>query len=461
MIRGWLQSLQVRLALRVAALYILAAVVVIVVLMSRAYDTARSLGDQELLLRADDLVRYVTAGENGRPRLEMPANLSAMYQPPSGRDIFAIRDADGRMIAAAPPRFGELVAGWPRTTSEPVRFDVRLDTEPGDFDGLSISREAVTGLVSVSVGRSSAGSAAMYSLMRKFIHDTMWAVSILVLAALVVGILGIRSGLKPVRNISEMAAAIGPHAMSVRLPDKGLPSEISPLVNAVNRALDRVEQGFTIQRQFTANAAHELRTPLAIITAALEEIEGDDDIVELKADVARMNRLVEQLLRVARLDAIVLDVTGVADLNEVARGVVTTMAPWAVARDRTIAFKGFRDLVLVKGNGHAIRDAIRNLVENAVLHSPAWSEVLVSTSPDGRVSVADRGPGINPADQERIFDRFWRGKGVQFEGAGLGLAIVKEIMNAHGGSVSVENHSPDGAIFTLHFAIIDRENEKS
>jgi signal transduction histidine kinase len=459
MIRGLLQSLQVRLALRVAALYIVAAVVVIVVLMSRAYDTARSLGDQELLHRANDLARYVTAGENG-PRLEMPPNLSAMYQPPSGRDIFAIRDANGRMIAAAPPRFGELVAGWPKTASEPVRFDARLDTEPGDFDGLSISRETAAGLVSVSVGRSSAGSAAMYSLMRKFIHDTIWAVSILVLAALVVGILGIRSGLKPLRNISEMAAAIGPHAMSVRLPDKGLPSEISPLVTAVNRALDRVEQGFTIQRQFTANAAHELRTPLAIITAALEEIEADDDFVELKADVARMNRLVEQLLRVARLDAIVLDVTGVADLNEVASSVVATMAPWALARHRTIAFNGFRDPVLVKGNHHAIGDAIRNLMENAVLHSPAWSEVVVRTSPDGRVSVADRGPGIIPADQGRIFDRFWRGKGLQFEGAGLGLAIVKEIMNAHGGRVSVENRLPDGAVFTLHFTIVNREDEE-
>ncbi|HKD28125.1 MAG TPA: sensor histidine kinase N-terminal domain-containing protein [Xanthobacteraceae bacterium] len=183
MIGGWLQSLQVRLALRVAALYIAAAVVVIVVLMSRAYDTARSLGDQELLLRANDLAGYVTAGENGLPRLELPANLSAMYQLPSGRDIFAVRDATGRMIAAAPPRFGELVASWPKTTSEPVRFDVRLDTEPGDFDGLSISRETVTGLVSVSVGRPSAGAVAVYSLMRKFIHDTIWAVSILVLAA--------------------------------------------------------------------------------------------------------------------------------------------------------------------------------------------------------------------------------------------------------------------------------------
>jgi len=256
MIRGWLQSLQVRLALRVAALYVAATVVVIVVLMSRAYDTARSLGDQELLLRANDLARYVTAGESGLSRLELPPNLSAMYQLSSGSDIFAIRDANGRMIAAAPPRFGEVVAAWPRATSEPVRFSIRLDIEPGDLDGLSISRETAAGLVSVSVGRSSVGAAALYSLMRKFIHDTIWAVSILVLAALVVGILGIRSGLKPVRNISEMAAAIGPHAMSVRLPDKGLPSEISPLVTAVNRALDRVEQSLTYKGKVTAKAAH-------------------------------------------------------------------------------------------------------------------------------------------------------------------------------------------------------------
>ena len=75
--------------------------------------------------------------------------------------------------------------------------------------------------------------------------------------------------------------------------------------------------------------------------------------------------------------------------------------------------------------------------------------------------MADRGPGIVAADRERMFDRFWRGKGVQFEGAGLGLAIVKEIMNAHGGRVSVENRSPDGAIFTLHFTKVDREDEKS
>jgi signal transduction histidine kinase len=113
--------------------------------------------------------------------------------------------------------------------------------------------------------------------------------------------------------------------------------------------------------------------------------------------------------------------------------------------------------VRVKGNGHELADAIRNLVENAIVHSPPWTEVLVRVDPDGRVSVADRGPGIPLADRKRIFERFWRGKGVQFQGAGLGLAIVEEIMKRHGGTVSVENRPQGGAIFTLRFTAMPDE----
>jgi signal transduction histidine kinase len=353
----------------------------------------------------------VSVGANGLARIDLPPNLSEIYSSTPGSDIFAIRDAGDRMVAAVPQGFGDLVATWSGAAAEPVHFSVRLGAESGVYDGLSIRVETVAGPMSVSVGRSNANAAAAYSLLRKFIHDTIWAVSFLVLAALAIGILAIRSGLKSVRDVSEMAAAIAPHTMSVRLPDKGLPSEVAPLVSAINRALERVEQGFSVQRQFTANAAHELRTPLAIITAALDEIEGDGNLAELKADVARMNRLVEQLLRVAQLDAVVLDVTGTVDLNEVASGVVASMAPWALTRERMIAFRGSDTPVHAKGNAHAIADAIRNLIENAVVHSPAKSEVLVRAYPEGIVSVADRGSGVPAADRERIFDRFWRGRG--------------------------------------------------
>ena len=448
--RRRIRSLQVSLALRVATLYILATVAVIAVLMARAYDTARSLSDQELLLRANDLASHVSVGADGLPRLGLPPNMAAVYEAGPGGDIFAVRDVNGRLIAAVPRGFGELVAGWPRATAEAVHFSTQLDT--GGYDGLGISLDSVAGPVSVAVARSDAKAVAVYALLRKFIHDTMWSVSFLVLTALAVGILAVRRGLKPVRDVSEMAAAIGPHRMSMRLPDKDLPSEIAPLVTAVNRALERVEQGFTIQRQFTANAAHELRTPLAIINAALDETEGSDDLVELKADVARMNRLVEQLLRVARLDAVLLDVSEIVELNEVASNVVATLTPWALIQEQNLAFKGSDIPVHAKGNRHAIADAIRNLVENAVVHSHTGAEILVGVHCDARVSVADRGPGIPSADRDRIFDRFWRGAGAHVGGAGLGLAIVKEIMKAHEGTVSVEDSPTGGAVFTLQFA---------
>jgi signal transduction histidine kinase len=347
-----------------------------------------------------------------------------------------------------------MVVGWPNPPDGPGHFSIQ---EFGDklqnYYGLTTRQESVAGPLSISVARSAGADILMYSLLRRFIHDTVWAVSLLVLITMVVAMLGIRSGLKPIREVSQMAAAISPGAIAVRLPDRKLPSEITPLVAAVNLALDRLQQGFAVQREFTANAAHELRTPLAIITAALDVMESNDELAMFKGDVARMNRLVEQLLRVARLDAIALDVSGIVNLNDIAAATAATMAPWAVAQDRIVTFGGPNKPVTVRGNPHAIADAIRNLVENAVAHSPPSTEVTVTTDSNGSVSVADQGPGIPAEDRQHIFARFWRGKDAGAQGAGLGLAIVAEIMKAHGGTITVDDCPNGGALITLRFRL--------
>jgi signal transduction histidine kinase len=442
------RSLQARLAARLAILYAVATAIAAGVLIYQAYGTASSLAERELGLRAEDLARAVTPDSAGTAQLTLPATLASAYAA-SDDDIFAVRDAAGRLLGASPAQFGEQVSKWPLAKDDPSYFHL-TNFGTSDYYGLSVELSSAAGPVSVSVARAAGANALVGSLLREFVFDVAWVSPLLMAATLGIGVLVVRSGLKPVRDVSDMAARIGPDATSVRLSSEDLPSEIKPLVDAVNRALDRLERGFAVQRQFTANAAHELRTPLAIVTGALESMPGNGELTKLRADVARMNRLVEQLLRVARLDGVALEFDRV-DLNELASSVVEMIAPWAITQGRTVAFAGSDTPVRVKANSHAVADAIRNLVENGVLHSPLGGEVVVTVHADVRVTVVDQGCGVPAVDRERIFDRFWRGKGPKAEGAGLGLAIAKETMNAHGGEVTVSDNPGGGAIFALVF----------
>ena len=446
------RSLQLRLAVQLAALFLLGSAAIVGVLVWRAYDTAGTLADRELSLRAADLAKYAAAAPDGTPRLALPAALREAYGAAPDADIFAIRAGDGRLVAALPEAFGSVVERWPATTDDPSYFHLPgLAGKTQDYYGLGISVDSPAGPLSIWVARAAGATALVHSLLEEFVLDIAWVIPLFMLLALGVAILAIRSTLRPIREVSEIAASIGPGTTSVRLPQANLPSEIVPLVSAVNRALGRLEQGFAVQRQFTANAAHELRTPLAIITGALENMEPNPEVGKLKTDVARMNRLVEQLLSVARLDAIALDVSGTVDLNDVAHEAVANLAPWALTQGRAVAFVGADRPVVVHGNAYAIDDAIRNLVENAVVHAPPRSEVTVSTRAGGSIDISDHGPGVPQEDRARIFERFWRGKAAPSHGAGLGLAIVAEIMKAHGGSVRVEAGPDGGAVFTLVF----------
>ena len=127
------------------------------------------------------------------------------------------------------------------------------------------------------------------------------------------------------------------------------------------------------------------------------------------------------------------------------------MAHLALAAGRTIALTGADHSVIVIGNDAAITDAMRNLIENALVHTPPGTEVVVEVDPKGAISVQDSGPGIPIEDRPHIYERFWRGKGVRGEGAGLGLAIVMEIVRAHGASITVSDRAPRGARFDLRF----------
>lgn len=443
------RSLQTRLALRLAVVFLVATALGIGALLHEGMQTADRLSDLELTRRAGELAHSVMRGPD---RLELSTRLEEVYSSPAMTEAFAVRKLDRQMLAASGAEFAAVVGEWPAAGADPRYFRLEGFGPTGqDYYGLTIRQDSAAGPLSVTVARASDADALAEALLKEFALKIAWVIPLFAATTLLVAIWSIRQGLRPVLAVSERAAAIGPDAIGVRLPKDGLPTELMPLVSAVNRALDRLENGFVMQRRFTANAAHELRTPLAILTAGLDELPGSPQVGKLRSDAARMNRLVEQLLRVARLDAVPIDVDAAVDLHAVAAQSVAYLAPWVIAHNRRIGFDAPDGPVWVRGNADAIADALRNLIENAVSHTPPRTEVTVSVSPDGTATVADHGGGIPIEDRPHIFERFWRGRGSKGEGAGLGLAIVAEIARAHGGEIEVANTPAGGANFSLRF----------
>jgi two-component system, OmpR family, sensor histidine kinase TctE len=450
-----IRSLQLRLTLELAALFFVASCLAVGGLIYSASRTAGSLTDRELTLRAEDLARYVSPDAAGKPRLDLSPDLKQAYDTAAQRSVFAIRDRDGRLIGASTAELGAAVGRWPQADSEPSFFRLTGFGPSGqDYSGVSMLLDSAAGPLSVTVAEVSGGNELIHSLLREFVFDVAWYVPLFVAVVLLLAVYSIRRSVRPLRAASAEASNIGPGSISIRLPEADVPTEALPLVLAVNRALDRLEQGFAIQRRFTGNAAHELRTPLTIITARLDSLEGNGQLSALRQEVGRMNRLVEQLLCVARLDSVALDVSAPVDLRQIAEEVVGSMAHLALASGRSIALTGAEHSVTIIGNADAIADALRNLIENALAHTAPGTEVIVEVGSDGALSVQDSGPGIPADDRPRIFDRFWRGKGARSEGAGLGLAIVMEIVRAHGASIAVGDHSPCGARFDLRFRLV-------
>src|SRR6516162_4044358 len=290
-----IKSLQLRLTVELAVLFLAASCLAVGGLIYSASLTAGSLTDRELELRAEDLARYVLLDENQKPRLNLPVPLQHAYSAAAQQSVFAIRDQDGGLVEASTPEISAMAARQPPADSEPSYFRLgSFGPSARDYYGVSIKLDSAAGPLSVTVAEASGADQLVHSILREFVFDIAWYVPPFVAVALLLAAYRVRRSLLPLRAASAQASAIGPESIALRLPERDVPTEALPLVIAVNQALDRLEQGFVVQRRFTANAAHELRTPLTIITARLDTLEGDGQVSALREEVARMNRLVEQ-----------------------------------------------------------------------------------------------------------------------------------------------------------------------
>ena len=265
------------------------------------------------------------------------------------------------------------------------------------------------------------------------------------------GALAVRSVLRPIRAAEEAARSVGGRNLAARLPEHAMPAEIRPLVQAFNGVLQRLEQSFQEQERFIANAAHELKTPLALARARIEAgLDDEGTRAQLLRDLDTMGRQVQQLLQLAQVaDSQALRTTSVRPL-EVARKVLDHLAFKANRSDITLHLEESEVPVRIEADEGALFVLLRNLVENAVDFSPPGSVVKVSLGPTG-VRVDDQGPGVPREYRAQVFERFWRAPGQTRPGLGLGLALVQEIAVAHGWRVDCGETAGGGASFTVHW----------
>ncbi len=255
---------------------------------------------------------------------------------------------------------------------------------------------------------------------------------------------------RPVRRVARAAEAIDGLPAGRRLPDASAPKELVPLVDAFNRALQRIDDAALSQRSFLSNAAHELRTPLTRLRTKLEAVPDPAQRQDLTTDVQNLSSIVTTLLHLARLSGQPHAFQPV-DLVLLCRTTVAELVPQALAAAIDIEVTAPDGPVVVRGVETAIRSAVANLVRNAVRHAGTCRHVAVVVVMPGEVRVIDHGPGIPVEGRERLFQPFARGATTDDDGVGLGLAIVAQVMTMHGGAVHVSDTPGGGATITLDF----------
>jgi signal transduction histidine kinase len=288
-------------------------------------------------------------------------------------------------------------------------------------------------------------------VVREFPYRSI-AVLVPVFAGLLVGGWWIvRRRTRPIARASAIARTIGPDTLALRLPEEDLPPEVLPIVQAVNGAFARLERGAEAQREFLDRAAHQLRTPLTLLSARASLLADREAAAALQGDVRELARIVSQLLQLNELDALPDGGEALADLGAVGEAVRAELADRAAGRGQRLALVRPDAPVLVRGDPNVIEVAVRNLAENALRHSPEGGPVTIRVAADGELAVEDCGPGVPAALREKIFEPFWSDN-PNGGCAGLGLTIVRRIAERCGAAVTVADAPAGGARFALRFA---------
>jgi two-component system sensor histidine kinase TctE len=382
-------------------------------------------------------------------------------------------------MVSSPP--GQFLLGdqrLPAPPHGPSKFDAPLFYD-GRMSGKSVRVAALylrigtperPQVMLVQVAKS---TTARSVLAGEILVDTVSPLAMLMLATSVVVWAGIARGLSPLRKLRRQVENRSPRDLTP-LELENAPTEVMALVHALNTLLSEVGRQVERQRRFIADAAHQLRTPLAGLKSQTEVAQRElgepqpdlgllrQRLNRLEASADRGIRLVNQLLALARAEPDAPLSMAPLDLARLLRELAREVAPRALAKGLDLAVEGLDQPLLISGNDGLVRELFANLLNNAVAYTPAGGEITVRLS-DRRehalVEVADTGPGIPATERDAVFERFYRGALQANEhGCGLGLPIAREIARRHGASIALADTAPHGLSVSVAFPLTTGES---
>jgi two-component system sensor histidine kinase TctE len=419
---------------------------------TEAYDTA-------LFDSARSLAQQIQFGPDRVPKLTLPrAAQEILVSDPYDRIFYRVIGPDGSSVAGNAP----IPAASVRATEEnPVSFyDAVIDGERVRVGAYTLfaASEVPTATVLFAetlVKRTRLSNRLLFTLMLPLVIVTG------LVAALVW--YGVRLGLAPLNQLASALAQRGWGDLRA-VGHARVPDEVRPLIDSLDSLMKRLGAAHNAQQRFISEAAHQLRTPLAGVTAQIERVLLAADInsikpalVQLQSSSRRVNRLVNQLLTLAKAEPgsdPQHELTAV-DVSKLVQETCREWVPEALAKDVDLGFSGETGPVMIIGHEALLAEMVNNLVDNALRYAalPGGAiTVRLIAKPHVEIAVEDEGPGIPEAEHSRIFERFHRLPGSPSGGCGLGLAIVREIALLHGAEAFVEATSTGrGAIFRVIF----------
>ena len=439
MLSYWIKSLSVRLWLTsVAALAVSLTAIAAIVLYAFNHLPADRFRVSESIRSAHQLASDLRFDESGRPvSIKLDERATWLFDFASTELLYRALDASGHVLLASRGALDN--ASWDTgdlTSSLGVMKHVTINGKPFDVVTLEIMHGQTPFFI-----QSAASVAFNKAVLGEKIEPIPEIVAYtLLIATIIFGLtltFTVRRVLLPLRVASDSAASITPQNLRTRLSVKGVPSEIKPIITAFNDALARLENGFAVQQQFLASAAHELQTPLTLIRGQIElqpEVENKDLLFR---EIDLMARQVRQLLHLAEVSESQNFEFGEVDKVDVVEDVVDYLARKADKKQVKLHVDAPAIPATMQADRSALFILLKNIVENAINATPTRGSVIVSVD-QTTICVQDEGPGVNPEDLPFLFERFWRAPDAQYDGAGLGLSICKEIALAHNWKLTVK-----------------------